>query len=241
MISDDNQKLALKLSLSLNKEASVLRAAAVMEANGDIDPRDKHVRRGLERASEIVRACADLGHLNNATALGVLKRAYFEGLIQMLWVTVTEKNAHTLRTALDEEIIRIGKINLRAGNLIIRDENSGEDVTRRILEDTRLANAFRKNIEACAAEAGVQQLYDLFYRFFSLETHGHSIHDGPNQRAWDITALHLQSIGALTKGFSEAGRRWLLYRERLDSEELRKVLGLTDAGPHRCVAEEARK
>lgn len=218
--------IACRVAQSLEANVGVLRAGARLDVTDAPDPRDGHVRQSLERAAEIVRACADLGRRNNPTALGMLARAHLEALIRILWVTTSVQNAEELSDVRTEELVRMAKVNLRSGKLRVIDQATGEDETARLLADERMnTKKHRKSVEAYAKEAGVQDLYNVFYRFMSLEVHAHRL-DGGHKADWELTAMHLQGIGGLTQAIGHVGVRWLLHRQRPSNEELRGLLGI---------------
>ena len=223
----NKEGFALQLARSLGERATVLRASAELEGTGAADPRDLRTRRFLERGSEIVRACAALGQMNNPTAIAILARAHLESLIQLLWVTLSEQNAVDLTESTSEELIRMAKVNMRSGKLSITNEHTGKDETASLLSDERMKTTRpRRSIEACAQAAGVSDLYNVFYRFMSLETHGHKLDGSSGKSDWELTAMHLQSIGGLTQALGHVGVRWLVHRQRPNNEELRGLLGL---------------
>ena len=223
----DHKATAEKVVRSLAATPNILLASAQLEVIGGPDPRDDLVRRALERSAEVVRACTDLGQSNNPTALGVLARAHLEALIQMLWVTLSSENAVELSQGRSNEVVRMARINMQSGKLRVVNKITGGDETKKFLSDDRMKiKSRRKSVEAYAEEAGVKDLYNVFYRFMSLDVHGHNTDAVPETSDWQLTAMHLQGIGGLTQALGHTGIRWLLHRQRPTNEELRALLGL---------------
>ena len=220
------------LAGSLEKQAEVLLESAGMEQTYEPVETDEIVRRMLERASHLVRAASALGVQRNPTALAVLARAVLENLILMLWVQVSPENAESFNQMADAEFLRAARINLEKGKARIINRQSGEDSTAEMLESDRFKNLARRvSIESRAREAGVEDLYTVFYRFLSLDIHGHTLpHD--ERSPDDATTAHLHGIGALAIGSGHAGVRWLIHRQRTDNETLRQLLGLNDLSPN---------
>jgi hypothetical protein len=219
-------QFVLGLVNSLDQRAALLKASAGLVADGD-DLRDTHVRSLLERGGEIARACAALGRQANPTALGLLARVHLEDLIRLHWVTMSVKNAESLHEAGIDGVIRVANVNMQSGKLQVLDERSGEDVTAQIAADKRMKTVQRrKNVEACATEAGVLDLYNVFYRFMSLETHGHRLDSSNRKSGLELTSMHLQGIGGITQALGHAGARGLVHRQRPTNEELWGLLGL---------------
>lgn len=222
-----HEAVAEQVIRSLEANVGILHASAQLEVNDEPDPRDEHVRRHLERAAEVVRACAALGRANNPTALGLLARTHLEALIQVLWVTGSTTNADELVDAKADEVVRMARVNMQSGKLRVMNKTTGEDESARFLSDERLKpRRRRRSVESYAEEAGVHDLYNIFYRFLSLETHGHQLEVNADRSDWKLTAMHLQGIGGLTQALGHTGVRWLIHRQKPNNEELRDLLGL---------------
>jgi hypothetical protein len=224
MHQPDNPEL---LSQSLITQSQILSAAASIQCNGEITKRDEPVRQLIARSAELVRGAASLGKDKNAVALGILARAILENLIVLLWVQVSELNAKELSETGVVELSRVARINLESGNAKIRNRENGQDVTEEFLAAGRFKNLpKRKSVASQAEEAGVEDLYNIFYRFLSLEMHGHETSSSQENGANELPVIHMHGIGALSKAVGHAGVRWLLHRERTDNETLREILGL---------------
>jgi len=210
---------------SLNKQAEGLQAAAQMKQSGKPAETDEAVRQMLQRASDLVRASGALGEQRNSIALAVLSRAILENFILMLWVQVAADNAATLKQMAVAELVRAAKVNFEKGKARIVDRQNGEDATVKFLQSERFKNLPKRvSIETRAKEAGVEDLYTVFYRFMSLDIHGHNFLQG-NEKTDDVTVMHLQGIGALVLASGHVGVRWLIHRQRTDNETLRVMLG----------------
>lgn len=227
MTSPPSQEVAGRIADSLRASGVALAAASQLDAFKPEDPRDAPVRHILKRCAEFARACASLGRDNNAVSLSILARATLENLILLLWITVSKENAEELKTAAIAEFARVARINLQSGKARIKNSVTGEDATARFLTEARFKNLpKRRSVESRAEDAGVLDLYNVFYRFMSLDTHGHEAGYEGASAGWDLVVMHMQGIGALTKAIGHAGTLWLLRRTRVDNETLRNILGL---------------
>lgn len=216
----------------LHKHADALSSAAAMCSLDEMaSEADKAIQQMLKRASELVRAAGLLGEQRNPTALAVISRAILENLILMLWVQVDEDNAVTLKKTAMAEFMRAAKVNFEKGRARVIDRESGQDATAKFLESDRFKNMPRRmSIESRAKEAGVEDLYTVFYRFMSLDTHGHG--SARTDEDFEKTTLaHVQGVGALALASGHVGVRWLLHRQRTDNETLRGLLGIGTVGP----------
>ena len=217
---------------SLHQQVALLLAASEVKASGQADPRDEIARQQLGRATELVRGAAALGANHNAACLGILGRCLLEQLITILWAVRSVENARSLQSSIKAELAKVLRMNLKAGKAKIKNGHTGADATAEFLETDQMKSIpKRRSVEELAREAEVPDLYTVFYRFMSLETHGH--HDAPKDSSDSISLceMHLQGIGAISRAIGQACVWWLLHRSWPDNESIRDVLGLNRAGP----------
>lgn len=215
-----------ELVASLLKHAEVLATTASMDVNGAAPTEmDAAIRVMLSRSAELLRGVASLGNDANATALEVVARALLENLISILWVQVDAAHPNHLEQATVAELARMARVNLRAGKARIMNRETGEDATAQFLTSDRFKNLPRRmSIEDRAKQAGVEDLYNVFYRSLSMGVHGHSI--GKGGSGIELAVMHMQGAGAIALATGHSGVRWLVHRERTDNETLRRLLGL---------------
>ncbi|WP_205633526.1 DUF5677 domain-containing protein [Methylobacillus sp. MM3] len=231
-MSTDSPNL-IDLAESMNEQSQRLKAASAIAATGATDIRDDLVRQHMLHSAELVRGAAALGREHNAACLGILARSLLETLISELWVVISTDNAEEQRKVEIAELARVLKINLQSDKAKIWNRHSGEDATAEFLETDRMKSIpKRKSVFDQAAEAGVTDLYNIFYRFLSMETHGHNKMKHPEEDdPHMLSTMHIQGIGAVNRAIGHVGVRWLLHRERTDNESLRDVLGLNGTQP----------
>jgi hypothetical protein len=228
-MTSGNQTLD-ELVRSMHEQVEVLTSAAAIEATGQTDLRDEIARQHLRRAAELVRGAAALGAVQNAACLGILGRCMLEQLITALWAVRSRENAQTHLLAATTEVTKALKINLQAGKAKIKNSYTGEDATVEFLGTEQMKNIpQRKSIEELAREAGISDLYTVFYRFMSLDTHGHNGALMGDTDANVLCEMHLQGIGAISRAIGQACVWWLLHRSWPDNEYIRDVLGLKRA------------
>jgi hypothetical protein len=210
----------------LAEHAKRLAFVATLKGEGEACARDVEVRKVASRCAELVRGASALGAQNNSIALAVIGRSLVESLILILWVCVSEENAIHQSQAGLAEFTRVARINLEQGKLKIRSRATGADETAEFLKSDKFRKlpAPKKVIDQ-ATEAGVEDLYQVFYRFMSLATHGHDmVSDEEDPDAGLI--VDLQAIGAMCVAIGHVSMKWLLGRVRTDNESLRQVLGI---------------
>ena len=210
----------------LAEHAKRLAVVATLEGKGEPCTRDVEVRKIAARCGELVRGASVLGAQGNGVALAVIGRTMVESLILVLWVCVSEENATHQSQAGLAEFTRVARINLEQGKLKIRSRETGADETADFLKSERFKKlpAPKKVIDQ-ATEAGVEDLYQVFYRFMSLATHGHDMLGGEEDPEAGLT-VDLQAIGAMCVAIGHVSMKWLLGRVRTDNEALREVLGI---------------
>lgn len=209
---------------SLKRHAAIMFAASEIDATLPEDSRDKTTRQILMRASELVRASSTLSLENNHISTSILARALLENLILILWLMLNDSNPKELEDAGINELARTVRINLENGKMHIKNKLTGEDETKASLNSEKFKNIpKRKSIAAYAQEADVMDLYNIFYRFLSLETHGHEVQKNNDNNIQSIE--NMQCVGALAMAIGHAGTKWLLHRQQTDNQTLRKLLG----------------
>lgn len=221
-----------KLVDSLSEQVALLIAASEVKATGQADLRDEIARQQLGRAAELVRGAAALGANHNAACLGILGRCLLEQLITVLWAVRSIENAQSHQSSAKSELAKALRSNLKAGKAKIKNRHTGGDATAEFLETDQMKSIpARKSIEQLAREAEVSDLYTVFYRFMSLDTHGHHDASKDDSDATSLCEVHLQGIGAISRAIGQACVWWLLHRSRPDNESIRAVLGLNSAKP----------
>lgn len=215
------------LATSLLQDSEMLRAASTMELEVQQTATDKSLRQMLSRAAELMRGAATLGREANAIGLSVLARALLENLILILWVQVDLAHAKALQEEGFGELVRMMEVNLRNKKMRITNRETGEDATAEFLANPPYKKPpRRKSVQDRAREANVEDIYNILYRSFSREMHGHPLGDDENPS--ELAFINMQSIGAIGRCSGHTAVRWLLYQQRTDNKTIRVLLGLGD-------------
>lgn len=203
--------------------SSAMAAGAAMDAKDALHPEiDNFVRQSLKAGSELMRSCASLAHGANELAVNVLARSIIEASLKTHWATLSSENAKYLLALSTEQMKAIFAANAKAGIAKIVDKE-GNDFTADFLSSGGATRGQKQiSIEAMARQAGLVDLYNVFYRFQSLHTHGNNISGAGTQ----TSALTLNCVGAFSVLLGHQGVRWLVHRSRPDNEEIRSLLGL---------------
>lgn len=188
---------------------------------------DKPVRSVLLRAAEIIRGGADLGYTKNPTALGIITRQLVELFISLQWIISAPERAEKYSTFALSELERVAKIVMREGLLSVKTHEGGADLTEEFLTKREKANK-GISIEQQAREAGLSHIYQVFYRFMSLDTHGKTETIVDPEESLEATIVQLQTIGAISQAFGHVAILWLMHRQKTDNEKIRELLGLNE-------------
>lgn len=116
------------------------------------------------------------------------------------------------------EFTRVARIDLEQGKLKIRSRETGADETADFLKSERFKKLLApKKVIDQATEAGVEDLYQVIYRFMSLATHEHDMLGG-DENPEAALIVDLQAIGAMCVAVGHVSMKWLLGRVRTDNE-----------------------
>ncbi|AFT69517.1 hypothetical protein B5T_01234 [Alloalcanivorax dieselolei B5] len=188
-------------------------------------PVDEPVRSILIRGSEIIRGAADLGVSENPTALAILSRQLLELFISLHWVTSSSDRAERYTEFSLNELDRLTQMAMKDGLLSVKEIAGGADATKEFLSE-RDRPQKGVSIEQQARESGILHLYQVFYRFMSLDTHGKSKTVIDKVKRSELTLVHLQAVGAMSQVFGHTAILWLLHRQRPTNDKIRELLGL---------------
>lgn len=131
-----------------------------------------------------------------------------------------------------DELARMARINFENGKARIVNRETGEDATAEFLAFDRFKNLKKRaSVEERAKEAGVEDLYNVFYRFMSLDVHGSQSTRGESSDSEGDSIVKMQAVGALAVTSGHVGVRWLVHKQRTDNETLREVLGIRRPNP----------
>jgi len=205
-------------------QAERLALLAEIPAKGEPCARDVEVRKILGRSSELVRGAAALGRDQNIVTLNIVLRTLVENLIVMLWIEVSEENAERQSKAAQDEIKKLLRVNLAAGEMKATNEATGEDSTAEVLASGLLTGPASKNLDQAAREAGVSSLYNVVYRPLSLTVHAHGLDMDDEEDGSPLEAA-LEAVASFGGVLEHAGRNWLTNRQRTENKTLRELLG----------------
>jgi hypothetical protein len=134
------------------------------------EEQDKLLLHFIDRGVQIGEACFRIADLR--TPILVLSRVLCEDFLRMFWTLQSVENAAEYAKCLVSAVAKIGRVNLIQRRAIIRRKTTGEDVTAELTPEFSKLIVKQKTVEKMAVESGLGKVYDIVYRFDSLEVHG---------------------------------------------------------------------
>lgn len=211
------------IAKDLAQRAAAMAAGAEISARDNDHPEtDAAVRQFLHTGSQLMTSCSTLAHGPHELSVNILLRSLIEIAIKAHWSTISADNAQSLLGATKEQLKTLFRVNAKNGLGRILDA-SGNDHTEAFLSSGRADKGARlPSMDTMAEQCGLRDLYNIFYRFQSLHTHGNDVREDSSS----TQASTLSAVGAFSNLLGHAGIRWLVHRSRPDNEEIRAVLGL---------------
>ena len=159
--------------------------------------RDKVLFYFMGRAAEIGEASFRISDLQ--MPLFVLARVLCEDFFTMYWVSLSEKNADEYQKAALSEMAKIIHKNLTNKRARIRHISSKKDVTAEFLPKLGRRIIKKKTIQQIAAASGLSKVYDIVYRYDSLEVHGNTFEVSEMTPQMDGIAVAASAVNALLR------------------------------------------
>ena len=214
-----------KICENLKIHSQALKQSSTERFSEESSEIDKPVRSVLLRGAEIIRGCADFGYTKNPTALGIITRQLVELFISLQWIISAPERAKKYSTFALNELERVAKIVMKDGLLSVKSYEDNADLTEEFL--TKREKSIKGiSIEQQAREADLFHIYQVLYRFMSLDTHGKTETKVNPEESLEATIVQLQTIGAISQAFGHVAILWLMHRQKTDNEKIRELLGL---------------
>lgn len=151
----------------------------------------------MGRAVQIGEACFRISDLE--VPLFVLARVLCEDFFIMYWASLSEQNAAEYSKAALSEMAKMLRQNLKNKRARVRDISSGKDVTAKFLPKLERHVSQKKTIEQIARESGLSKVYDIIYRYDSLEVHGNTFGLSELKSPMDGIAVAASAINAFLR------------------------------------------
>lgn len=211
------------IAKDLMLRSGVMLAGASMGAKDTLHPEiDAFVRESLKAGSQLMASCASLAVGPHELAVNVLVRSIIELSLKLHWATLSADNAKHLLALSTEQVKTIFRVNAQAEIAKIVDRQ-GNDFTAEFLASGRAGRGQKQvSLEAMAQQSGLHGIYNLFYRFQSMHSHGNNVSGSSTL----TTPSTLGVVGVFSILLGHLGVRWLVHRSRPDNEEIRSLLGV---------------
>jgi hypothetical protein len=151
----------------------------------------------MERAVQTGEACFRVYDLQ--LPLSVLARLLCEDFFIMYWVTLSEENATKYSKMVLSEMAKLICKNLKNKRARIRKKSTGEDATAELLPELTQQLCGKKTLEEISRESGLSKVYDIVYRYNSLEAHANTFGLSEMKSEMDGIAASISAINAFLR------------------------------------------
>jgi DNA-binding phage protein len=117
----------------------------------------------------------------------------------MYWASLSEENSTEYSQVALSEMAKMIRHNLKNKRARLREISSGRDVTAEFLPELERRVAKKKTIEQIAKESGLSKVYDIVYRYDSLEVHGNTFGLSDLKPEMDGIAVAVSAINAFLR------------------------------------------
>ncbi|GEM_PF-5179482 len=134
---------------------------------------DRIILHFVNRAIQIGEACFRIADLR--TPILILSRVLCEDFFRLFWISRSEGGAaEYARYSATAELAKGAQVQLHRGRAKIVKKSTGENVTATLMPELSKLIVIKKTVEQIAKESGLEKLYDIVYRFDSLEVHANT-------------------------------------------------------------------
>jgi len=179
----------------------------------------------LVRALQMSEASDLVSRAKLGTPLAALTRILCEDLFLCFWVSRSEKDAAEYSSAVRSEALRLVRIMAENGRGTFRRASTHEDKTGEVLQRLKQEKTDSVKIEQLAARLGLRKVYDLLYRYPSMEVHGKAF-GLPSQSEEGGILAALSAIVALVKTIGAIADNRVLRSQATTAAEIINFLRL---------------
>jgi Family of unknown function (DUF5677) len=197
-------------------------AEALLKSLKPSDSTGKALAQVLSESCDVAKAEVQVLDATLPSSAAVLSRALLERMMLSKWIVTRDTYAERYLTLGKIEVMRQMRKLLTKKRFFARDRKTGEDRTETLLADPKLKSLDRCRIEDVAKQAELEDIYDIFYGFLSMPSHG-STYGLPItmpdvlKMARDVSVSSLHVITKITSEYTERGHR-------LTRSEVRQIL-----------------
>ena len=126
-------------------------------------------------------------------------RVLCEDLFTLYWVSLSEKNADEYCKAAVSEMAKMIQQNIKNKRVRVTNTSTGNDVTAESLKRIATHIKAKKTIKQIATDSGLSKVYDIVYRYDSLEVHGNTFGLSEMNCEMDGIAVAASAVNALLR------------------------------------------
>jgi Family of unknown function (DUF5677) len=151
----------------------------------------------MERAVQIGESVFRIRDLQMPIA--VLARVLCEDFITMYFVSQSDENTAEYFEGSRTEMKKILSKMIENRRIKVRRISSGADVTAEFLPKLKDRISSKKTIKDIAQDTGLARLYDVVYRYESLEVHGNTFGFSDEKTVMDGVAAAISAVAAILR------------------------------------------
>jgi Family of unknown function (DUF5677) len=217
----------------IKKEIQILRKGAATSLGYYADfskrhfngPKENAILFCLDRAIDLASGCVQVAQAQLPESSITLMRGLLENLFWICWILLSDKNAQRFVDAGINELEKQLRILLEKGEGRVIDDLTGDDISREMLEEARMQEIGKMpKVEEVARVAGLEKLYDRYYRFASQYTHGHTFGISKREGALNGILMAIAMVGPLLDCINLVVCNWVTYRRQTPLSEIYEIL-----------------
>jgi hypothetical protein len=151
----------------------------------------------MERAVQTGEACFRI--LDLQLPLSTLARLQCEDFLVMYWVSLSENNATEYSKTVVSEMAKVIRKNLKNKRAGIKNRSTGEDATAEFLPELTSHIGPKKTLEEISRESGLGKVFDIVYRYNSLEAHANTFGLSEMKSEMDGVLASISAINAFLR------------------------------------------
>lgn len=183
----------------------------------------------LCRALQMSEASDLVYRANLGTPLAALVRILCEDLFLCSWVSLSAKDAAEYSSGVISAWQTLVRIKTENGRSTLRHTLTHEDRTGELLRRLKGVSTHGVRVEQLAKRLGLSKVYDLLYRFFSMEVHG-KVFGLPSQSEAEGLSAAISAVVVLVKTIGVIADNRVLRNQATTPGEIIRLLRLDGIG-----------
>lgn len=188
----------------------------------------------LERAIDLSTTVHFAAKAALVESTATVTRALYETFLWTSWIQLSEENAATYQEVAQNELMRQARRILKTGIGVVRNKQTGKDVTEQFLQITNgLKIPSRPRFDNMAKEAGLENVHQMFYTPQSIEAHGSAItirRSAVGAGQAEVLFAHLTFANAMMKSIARITNNWVTSSQVTPASAIVQDIAQGDSG-----------